>query len=1038
MRSRVALAPLLMGGACALALCAGAPAFAADDAAIATGTGADGTALAAQDDAAAKPASPGTVQEVVVTGVRRSLRDSANAKRASTDFTDSIFAEDIGKFPDLNLAEAVNRIPGVTINRDVDGEGVNISIRGLGTNFTKILLNGSQIAVASDGGLDNGNSNREVDLDMFPTELFTKLTVYKSSEAKLVEGGSSGVVDMVNARPFDNPGQHLTFTYQQAYNQNSDRLSPRGALIASKTWGDKFGVLLGVAGAVTHFRTDGFETIGWSTPRGYYKDANGNVVPLLPGCTAATCNTTNPGAAIGGAGWTFATSGPSTGGSIPGVTPGQPIDYGALDPGVTGAQLSNALMPRLGREVYDEGHRNRLSFLVSSEFRPTDSLKFTFDFLYGIAEREYNRLDMDWAVRNTGGSGPNSTGMVPEGVTVDNNGVVTSGKFYNSQFFLEARPYQEDLSFINFNPSMSWRVNDWIKVDGQFNYNQSVFTRETASYLFNSPFMTVDYSDTDASGIPQIKPEGNLNDPNSGWTWNRANIQNSKRVTHNLGTHWDATFGDAKNNIQVGAAYDDIYRKISAFDASTALQNCLTSGASATYVTPKLQQVTFTCPSPGVSTAQIPNYLTAGPAPNYFGNAGVTPGFGGFVQPNYAALNSVAPLSFYNQYAPFAGSSALNTPSGVIEEKTDGFYVQANGETEWLGHKIKFNAGGRYFRTDQIITGPVNIANQLETVTPVTISPGSAPVVGTPVQQSVTLTEFQTKDHVYDGFLPAFNVAADLIDNKLILRLAGSRTVTRPNPNAMLPGTTFADPAAQVANQGNPNLAPFYSNNFDIGLEYYTGGLGYVAFDEFNKSINGYTYNGSKTVPFSQLGIPLSALTPLQLSTGITNDTLITVNQQVNAPGTMIINGQELNYVQPLDFALKGLGFNANFTHVDWTTTGAGVPSPTGVPHFTYNLGAWYENYGLSLHVDYVWKDSSVAAIGPQNNVALNYYNDAYGQLDMSASYTLPWWGGRTQITFNALNMNQAVQRTYTGYERAAYSYYAPGSIYMVGFRGRF
>src|SRR5262249_49737532 len=134
-------------------------------------------AAGAQDAAAAAKPGVSQVQEVVVTGVRRQLRDQAASKKSNVGITDSIFAEDIGKFPDQNLAEAVNRIPGVTISRDVDGEGEQISIRGLGTNFTKITLNGSQISVASDGGLDQGSSNREVDLDMFPTELFTKITV---------------------------------------------------------------------------------------------------------------------------------------------------------------------------------------------------------------------------------------------------------------------------------------------------------------------------------------------------------------------------------------------------------------------------------------------------------------------------------------------------------------------------------------------------------------------------------------------------------------------------------------------------------------------------------------------------------------------------------------------------------------------------------------------------------------------------------------------------------------------------------------------
>src|SRR5262245_53324442 len=133
---------------------------------------------AAQD---AAPQNDQTIGEVVVTGFRHSLQSSTEAKRESVTFTDSIFAEDIGKFPDTNIAESFNRIPGVTITREISGEGLNVAIRGLGTNFTRNLLNGAPVAIASTGRTDSQNTNREVDLDLFPTELFNQLTVNKTA-----------------------------------------------------------------------------------------------------------------------------------------------------------------------------------------------------------------------------------------------------------------------------------------------------------------------------------------------------------------------------------------------------------------------------------------------------------------------------------------------------------------------------------------------------------------------------------------------------------------------------------------------------------------------------------------------------------------------------------------------------------------------------------------------------------------------------------------------------------------------------------------
>src|SRR4029079_9321812 len=102
--------------------------------------------------------------------------------------------------------------PGITITRDISGEGVNIAIRGLGSNFTRVLLNNAPVAVASTGRTDAQSTNREVDLDLIPTELLTQLTVRKSSSASMVEGGAAGTVDMRSARPFDHGGgQRLTY-----------------------------------------------------------------------------------------------------------------------------------------------------------------------------------------------------------------------------------------------------------------------------------------------------------------------------------------------------------------------------------------------------------------------------------------------------------------------------------------------------------------------------------------------------------------------------------------------------------------------------------------------------------------------------------------------------------------------------------------------------------------------------------------------------------------------------------------------------------
>src|SRR5215469_553805 len=266
------------------------------------------------------------VESVTVTGYQASLESSINAKREALSFTDSVFAEDIGKFPDSNIAESLNRIPGVTILRDSNGEGVNVSIRGLGTNFTKILLNNAQIAVASTGPIDQQNNNREVDLNMFPTDLFTQLTVSKSPQADQLEGGAAGSVNMRSARPFDKPGLHLTGSFQGTDYSHANSVGEHGTLIASDTWGP-FGALLGLSAVHSEIFTK-----GWETGNGGYVNS---AALTASQCGAPTNTITATGCdTLGGNSYTLGT--PAAGGTF--VVP-KGISYNGPGGAITGGQV---------------------------------------------------------------------------------------------------------------------------------------------------------------------------------------------------------------------------------------------------------------------------------------------------------------------------------------------------------------------------------------------------------------------------------------------------------------------------------------------------------------------------------------------------------------------------------------------------------------------------------------------------------------------------------------------------------------------------
>src|SRR5690606_22587697 len=145
------------------------------------------------------------VEEIVVTGIRRSIEASISAKANNTSIVEVVSAEDIGKLPDVSIAESLARLPGVTSQR-LDGRSQLISIRGLGPDFTTALLNGRELVTTGD--------NRGVEFDQFPAELLGSVVVYKTPDAGLIGQGLAGTVDMRTIRPLSYGRQAVAVNYR--------------------------------------------------------------------------------------------------------------------------------------------------------------------------------------------------------------------------------------------------------------------------------------------------------------------------------------------------------------------------------------------------------------------------------------------------------------------------------------------------------------------------------------------------------------------------------------------------------------------------------------------------------------------------------------------------------------------------------------------------------------------------------------------------------------------------------------------------------
>ena len=1005
-------------------------------------------AMAAVFPAAAQ--EPNGVETVEVSGYRASLEDSINAKRAALSFTDSVFAEDIGKFPDNNLAESLNRIPGVTIQRDSDGEGVNVSIRGLGTNFTKILLNNAQIAVASTGAIDQQNNNREVDLNMFPTELFTQLTVSKSPSADQLEGGAAGTVNMRSARPFDKPGLHITGSLQGTDYSHANSMGEKGTVLVSDTIG-AFGALLGLS--VVHNK---IFTQGWETGNGGYVNSSA--------LSAAQCGAGNTCDTLGGNSYTLPATVPA-GISFMGpggpITAGQTIDANFItsqNPGLTTVQYSNALLPKFPRPMFEEGYRDRFNGVFSLEYRPTDNLQFYVDLVGGLTDNNMNRTDSTLGIR----AGAASVPIVPVNVKVDANNFITSATILGGIFGVENRPYVEHGNFYNINPGMSWQVTDLLHVDFQLNASRSNFFRDAPT------FYVVTAPPSQTAGIPgPTPPVGgpvatytlasphalttsniDINNPaNFQWNNGLVRLQDEKHITRTNGAHLDAKYGGDDFAIKVGVAYDDAFRQVIGIDPDAQYQSAVCGNNPSVFLPPPNTAPPCQGLNVAGSTAAVnavvnsypayPGYGTgysAGFAPLTYGGSQVPavslskyliPGPTGFVTMNYPAIEAATNYRAFDQAAinsvgvpkvgstvtyPFSlGAGDTGAASGMEEERTAGLYFMTSGILHLDSRNLRYNLGLRWVQTLQNIISPVAHADPRNN----TLADGG--------KFPVTYT-FLDERHMYQAFLPSANFVYEVTDDFQV-RASFSRTMTRPNVNSMIDTVSFGDVAVTNATKGNPTLKPYFSNNIDIGAELYTGGAGYIGIDAFRKSISGFTVTSSfnTTFPYlDQFGITYGTLSPqqqgaLDLKTGGTNGSNsaalpIIVSQQQNAQGLLTINGIELDYSQPLDFLLEqyglpGFGVTANLTIVDQKSSGTLPAIAGGVAPFTYNATAYYEHNGAMIRFSYTFNDKSyttgatggilglclpnTSAVSSGCTAGPYFINAPYSQLDMASSYRL-------------------------------------------------
>lgn len=302
--------------------------------------------------AVAQQASGPAVDEVVVTGYRKSLGDARDAKRESTIQKDVIVAEDMAKFPELNLAESLQRLPGVQINREA-GEGRRISLRGLGPDFARVQLNGMEVLGNVDSAQDSRGQrsrDRAFDFNIFASELFSRVEVEKSYQAAQNEGGMAGTVGLFTAKPFDYaPGFKGALTAKVGTNEYTEDTQPRVAALFSQNWDDTFGVLASIAYGKRETTEQGHNTYNY---------------------TRASASTLQGLVAKG-------------------------LDISKLSAAQQAKFLSGDLYFADGNRLSSwNAELERLGVTTAVQWKPTENLQFTLDGLYGQFTTRRNELHL--------------------------------------------------------------------------------------------------------------------------------------------------------------------------------------------------------------------------------------------------------------------------------------------------------------------------------------------------------------------------------------------------------------------------------------------------------------------------------------------------------------------------------------------------------------------------------------------------------------------------------------------------------------------
>jgi iron complex outermembrane receptor protein len=898
---------------------------------------ASATAIGQEADAEASQ----ELEEVVVTGFRGSLNTAIAAKREETAAIDVIAAEDIGKFPDSNLAESMQRVPGVALSRSDGGEGRNISVRGLGAGFTKVRINGMEGA-AQTGSSDiygAGNSGRAFDFNVFPTEIFSQLAVRKTASADVEEGSLGATVDLKAPGALDfNQNTVFSITGRGIYNEISEDVDPRISMLAGKKFfDDTFGVLASFSFQERHTRE-----VGYSAVDILHFGTNGNNVgtaaaPInVPFCTPIgwTLTPVSPVPGQRGASATHcSTNNPRTSDMAAFMAV-----YNRTNPAIRDAAGNlvpggGAFHPRLPRYVNSEQDTERSGGSLSLQWRPSENTSISLDGLFSRYQQERRDnyiLGLSFG-RNLSNNGQPMTSI--RAIEFDDDGSMTYGLFDGvdvrseglvDQFVSTFKQLSLDLNHdvtesFGIHAYVGRSINVW---DGPLRFQTFIDAIDTDNFSVDfrggrsTPLIGFGFDVSNPANFAYAPtPDGNQT-VLGGFSLQGKPSQN---ITANNTFELDGTWQMTDTwKVKVGAQYRESH--FSAHGSNPYRNATVTQALPA-----------------GVTVADITRQIS-----------GLDDLFGSGAPASWAAVDIHRWHDVFNiDSIPTCGQGCGAAQSKIFEDVKTGYLMFAFDSGDRWGIPIRGDFGVRYVMTDQWAQGNVSIG-----------APATSP-----------FTAFGRLGEVerdYTDTLPSFNLVFELNDN-LLARLSGSKVMSRPELGNLAP-TSGVTATTRTGNVNNPFLDPIRAKTVDLALEWYfsEGSLLSVAY--FYKDIESFIQRITEQVPYRELGLPDSLLD----GTPASPTDIFTVGRFQNTEGGPL-KGFELNAQVQFNF-LPGIWSNfgvlGNYTKVDAdieyfisTTSPPVTAQLVGMSPTTWSGTLFYENESFSVRTTASHRDKFFRAI---------------------------------------------------------------------------